>query len=184
MHCLSAIGHCLKEIFATVRVRARSDATEAVDSGRNIRRSLNQTGRYTRQPKDEPQSAELMEQHGVGYSSTGLVAQMRDNNNTWQQGEVRVKLAKAYGYCWGVERAVRMAYEARQAFPNRKVHITNEIIHNPEVNQVRMHAWIASTGSPPMRYSQCHGQQTRCVQVVACVYVSARFSHGVNMGCR
>jgi 4-hydroxy-3-methylbut-2-enyl diphosphate reductase len=105
-----------------------------------------------------------MEQHGVGYSSSGLVAQMRDNNNTWQEGQVSVKLAKAYGYCWGVERAVRMAYEARQvrhlpwgssrcagwgshvadllitplqAFPNRKVHITNEIIHNPEVNQVR-----------------------------------------------
>ena len=149
MHCLSAVGHCLKKSFATVRVRAWSDATEAVDSGRNIRRSLNQTGRYTRQPKDEPQSAELMEQHGVGYSSTGLVAQMRDNNNTWQQGEVRVKLAKAYGYCWGVERAVRMAYEARQAFPNRKVHITNEIIHNPEVNQVRsMHGAYALVVRP------------------------------------
>eukprot|EP00195_Chlamydomonas_chlamydogama_P006493 CAMPEP_0202901764 /NCGR_PEP_ID=MMETSP1392-20130828/14551_1 /ASSEMBLY_ACC=CAM_ASM_000868 /TAXON_ID=225041 /ORGANISM="Chlamydomonas chlamydogama, Strain SAG 11-48b" /LENGTH=393 /DNA_ID=CAMNT_0049588375 /DNA_START=310 /DNA_END=1491 /DNA_ORIENTATION=- len=76
-----------------------------------------------------------MEEHGVGYSSTGLVAQMRDNNNMWQQGEVTVKLAKAYGYCWGVERAVRMAYEARQTFPDRKLYITNEIIHNPEVNQ-------------------------------------------------
>lgn len=78
-----------------------------------------------------------MDQHGVGYSSTGLVAQMRENNNLWKQGEVTVKLAKAYGYCWGVERAVRMAYEARNAFPDKKVYITNEIIHNPEVNQVR-----------------------------------------------
>ena len=108
--------------------------------GRSIRRSLNQTGRYTRQPRDDPTSQALMEEHGVGYSSTGLVAQMRDNGNAWQQGEVSVKLAKAYGYCWGVERAVRMAYEARQAFPTNKIYITNEIIHNPEVNQV----WCAT----------------------------------------
>lgn len=73
---------------------------------------------------------------GVGYSLSGLVAQMRENDNTWQQGEVTVKLAKAYGYCWGVERAVRMAYEARNANPDKKLYITNEIIHNPEVNQV------------------------------------------------
>lgn len=76
-----------------------------------------------------------MEEHGVGYSLSGLVAQMRENDNTWQQGEVTVKLAKAYGYCWGVERAVRMAYEARNANPDKKLYITNEIIHNPEVNQ-------------------------------------------------
>lgn len=72
----------------------------------------------------------------MGYSLSGLVAQMRENDNTWQQGEVTVKLAKAYGYCWGVERAVRMAYEARNANPDKKLYITNEIIHNPEVNQV------------------------------------------------
>lgn len=73
---------------------------------------------------------------GVGYSLSGLVAQMREQDNQWQQGEVTVKLAKAYGYCWGVERAVRMAYEARNANPDKKLYITNEIIHNPEVNQV------------------------------------------------
>jgi hypothetical protein len=104
--------------------------------GRAVRRSLNKTGRYVRKPVKDPKSNELMEEHGVGYSSTGLVAQMREQGNEWQQGEVNVKLAKAYGYCWGVERAVRMAYEARNAFPDKRVHITNEIIHNPEVNQV------------------------------------------------
>jgi 4-hydroxy-3-methylbut-2-en-1-yl diphosphate reductase len=40
-----------------------------------------------------------MEEHGVGYSSTGLVAQMRkpENNNTWKQGNLTVTLAQAYG---------------------------------------------------------------------------------------
>ena len=92
-----------------------------------------------------------MELHGVGYSSSGLVAQMRENNNVWQQGKVSVKLAKAYGYCWGVERAVRMAYEARNAFPDKKVHITNEIIHNPEVNQVQIYDNELAGGGQELR---------------------------------
>ena len=65
-----------------------------------------------------------------------------------------MKLAQAYGYCWGVERAVQMAYEARRQYPDRKMHITNEIIHNPAVNQVRaagcttpvMHAMFVNAG--------------------------------------
>jgi 4-hydroxy-3-methylbut-2-enyl diphosphate reductase len=47
---------------------------------------------------------------------------------------VTVLLARAFGFCWGVERAVAMAYETRQHFPNDRVWITNEIIHNPSVN--------------------------------------------------
>jgi 4-hydroxy-3-methylbut-2-enyl diphosphate reductase len=39
------------------------------------------------------------------------------------------------GYCWGVERAVQMAYEARRQWPGAKMHVTNEIIHNPAVNK-------------------------------------------------
>lgn len=59
---------------------------------------------------------------------------MRANNNTWQHAGITVTLASAYGYCWGVERAVQMAYEARRAWPGAKMHVTNEIIHNPAVN--------------------------------------------------
>ncbi|KXZ43848.1 hypothetical protein GPECTOR_79g127 [Gonium pectorale] len=110
-------------------------ATEAEVDGRALRRSLNQTGRYVRQPRNDPISQQKMDEHGVGYSTSGLVAQMRTQGNLWKEGEITVKLAKAYGYCWGVERAVRMAYEARQAHPDKKLFVTNEIIHNPEVNQ-------------------------------------------------
>jgi 4-hydroxy-3-methylbut-2-enyl diphosphate reductase len=123
------------------RASAGVDAAKAVLSraeeaaaSRAYRRSLNQTGRYTRQPTNNPDSLAAMEEHGTGYSSTGLVAQMRESGNEWRVGELTILLAEAYGYCWGVERAVQMAYEARRAYPGRPLHITNEIIHNPAVN--------------------------------------------------
>jgi 4-hydroxy-3-methylbut-2-enyl diphosphate reductase len=42
--------------------------------------------------------------------------------------------SKDFGFCWGVERSIALAYEAVEHFPGKKVHITNELIHNPEVN--------------------------------------------------
>ena len=67
----------------------------------------------------------------------GLIATMKENGFKYQRGEIEVSLAESYGFCWGVERAVQMAYEARKQYPNEDMHITNEIIHNPTVNQVR-----------------------------------------------
>ncbi|KAK9835932.1 hypothetical protein WJX84_010530 [Apatococcus fuscideae] len=113
-----------------------SNGTGAVRlDGKAFRRALGKNGKYIRQPKNDPDSLALMDTHGVGYSTTGLVAQMRANGNRWQHKDVRVKLAQAFGYCWGVQRAVEMAYEARKQYPGHKLHITNEIIHNPAVNQ-------------------------------------------------
>ena len=39
-----------------------------------------------------------------------------------------------FGFCWGVERSIALAYEAVDHFPDKTLHITNELIHNPEVN--------------------------------------------------
>jgi hypothetical protein len=72
---------------------------------------------------------------------------MRASGNVHTEGVVTVQLAEAYGFCWGVERAVQMAYEARQRYPDRQLHITNEIIHNPGVNAVRPSAFMP--GVPP-----------------------------------
>ena len=49
-------------------------------------------------------------------------------------GDVTVVLAKSYGFCWGVERAIALAFEARNFFPDKDIWITNEIIHNPSIN--------------------------------------------------
>lgn len=63
-----------------------------------------------------------------------LITQLRQNGNTLMQGNVTIRLAEAFGFCWGVDRAVSMAYETRRHFPDRRIWITNEIIHNPVVN--------------------------------------------------
>jgi len=64
-----------------------------------------------------------------------LITQLRRSGNTLVRGRVTVKLAQAFGFCWGVDRAVSMAYETREHFPDRRIWITNEIIHNPVVNE-------------------------------------------------
>lgn len=53
-------------------------------------------------------------------------------------GLLTVKLAKEFGFCYGVERAIDLAYAARKVFPQQPIYILGEIIHNPEVNdQIR-----------------------------------------------
>jgi 4-hydroxy-3-methylbut-2-enyl diphosphate reductase len=64
-----------------------------------------------------------------------LIQEIRQNNYRLERGDVTILLAEAFGFCWGVERAVAMAYETRQHFPGDRLWITNEIIHNPSVNQ-------------------------------------------------
>jgi 4-hydroxy-3-methylbut-2-en-1-yl diphosphate reductase len=66
---------------------------------------------------------------------SNIITQLRENGNLLKTGRVTIRLANAFGFCWGVERAVSMAYETRQYFPERKIWITNEIIHNPLVNE-------------------------------------------------
>ena len=46
-----------------------------------------------------------------------------------------VRLAKQFGFCYGVERAIDLAYAARKVFKDRRLFIVGEIIHNPEVNE-------------------------------------------------
>lgn len=64
-----------------------------------------------------------------------LVKDMKQGGNVVKRGDVTVKLAQDFGFCWGVERAVAMSFQARKHFPDSKMHITNELIHNPGVNE-------------------------------------------------
>ncbi|MBD2070591.1 4-hydroxy-3-methylbut-2-enyl diphosphate reductase [Leptolyngbya sp. FACHB-671] len=97
-----------------------------------FKRSLNASEQYHR--KGFGHEAEVSGQMQTEYQSD-LIQQIRDNNYTLNRGDVTIRLAEAFGFCWGVERAVAMAYETRQHFPTERIWITNEIIHNPSVNQ-------------------------------------------------
>mmetsp|Transcript_22019 Transcript_22019/g.33905 ORF Transcript_22019/g.33905 Transcript_22019/m.33905 type:complete len:458 (+) Transcript_22019:274-1647(+) len=63
-----------------------------------------------------------------------IVDTMKSNEFVLKRDGVTVHLAKDFGFCWGVERSIALAYEAVNHFPDKKIHITNELIHNPEVN--------------------------------------------------
>jgi len=63
-----------------------------------------------------------------------LVAQVREDGFRYTAGRLTIHLAREFGFCYGVDRAVDYAYQARSRFPDRTVYLTGEIIHNPHVN--------------------------------------------------
>src|SRR5678809_1483541 len=63
-----------------------------------------------------------------------LVEDVRAQDFTHRAGRLTVHLAREFGFCYGVDRAVDYAYQTRQRFPDRRVFLTGEIIHNPHVN--------------------------------------------------
>ena len=97
-----------------------------------FKRSLHHSDKYHRRGfGHEEEINELLQSE---YQSN-LIQEIRDNNYRLKKGNVTIRLAEAFGFCWGVERAVAIAYETRQHFPKERIWITNEIIHNPSVNQ-------------------------------------------------
>jgi 4-hydroxy-3-methylbut-2-enyl diphosphate reductase len=65
---------------------------------------------------------------------SALVDQVRASDFRYRSGRLTVHLAREFGFCYGVDRAVDYAYQARRRFPSRNVFLTGEIIHNPHVN--------------------------------------------------
>src|SRR5215208_4735653 len=68
------------------------------------------------------------------YHST-LVERVKAEDYTHRAGRLTVHLAREFGFCYGVDRAVDYAYQTRERFPDRNVFLTGEIIHNPHVNE-------------------------------------------------
>ncbi|MCC6244550.1 MAG: 4-hydroxy-3-methylbut-2-enyl diphosphate reductase [Gemmatimonadaceae bacterium] len=74
-------------------------------------------------------------QHTLAADYTGhLVDLLRAREYTLTSGDTTVRLAKEFGFCYGVERAVDYAYQTRRKFPERRIFLAGEIIHNPHVN--------------------------------------------------
>jgi 4-hydroxy-3-methylbut-2-en-1-yl diphosphate reductase len=99
---------------------------------KTFKRSLHKSEQYHR--KGFGHEAAVSALLDSEYKSN-LIQEIRDNGYTLVQGDVTIRLAEAFGFCWGVERAIALAYETRQQFPQERIWITNEIIHNPSVNK-------------------------------------------------
>ncbi len=65
---------------------------------------------------------------------SALVDELKAGDYTYRAGRLTVHLAREFGFCYGVDRAVDYAYQARRRFPGKQVFLTGEIIHNPHVN--------------------------------------------------
>ena len=77
---------------------------------------------------------EIEGQLSADYHSS-VVEALRANQYRLTVGPLTFRLAREFGFCYGVDRAVEYAYETRVKFPDRRLHLVGEIIHNPHVNQ-------------------------------------------------
>ncbi len=101
-------------------------STNLISSGAPARGKVN-----LRTPAVMTAVQEQVESH---YRSD-IVDKIRRNGGILRVGDVTVRLAKQFGFCYGVERAIDLAYAARKVFQDRRLFILGEIIHNPEVNE-------------------------------------------------
>ncbi len=76
---------------------------------------------------------QIKPQLAESYHSS-LIDRIKTQNFKLEQGRLTVRLAEEFGFCYGVDRAIDYAYETRAKFPDRRIFLTNEIIHNPRVN--------------------------------------------------
>ena len=83
-----------------------------------------------------PDIMEKVKAEVVMHYRSELVEHLRANGCTFAYGNTGIHLAKEFGFCYGVERAIDLAYAARRHFPKEQpVYILGEIIHNPHVNE-------------------------------------------------
>lgn len=105
---------------------SRTVSTNLISSGTTAREKVN-----LRTPEVMTAVQEQVEAH---YRSD-IVDAVRRNGGTIRFGDMTVRLAKQFGFCYGVERAIDLAYAAGKVFKDRRLFILGEIIHNPEVNE-------------------------------------------------
>lgn len=77
--------------------------------------------------------AAVADQLAAAYHST-IIEEFRASDYVRTTGRLTIHLAREFGFCYGVDRAVDYAYQTRKKFPDRRVFLTGEIIHNPHVN--------------------------------------------------
>jgi 4-hydroxy-3-methylbut-2-enyl diphosphate reductase len=97
-----------------------------------------------------PEVLEAVQAQVEQHYRSALVETIRASGGRLRAAGLTVRLAKEFGFCYGVERAIDLAYAAHKVFKDRPLYILGEIIHNPEVNdQIRAMGIKTLTGPKP-----------------------------------
>ena len=99
----------------------------------------------------QPEIMKAVQALVVQHYRSELVEHIRNNSGTIDiPGKLTIRLAKEFGFCYGVERAIDLAYAARRKFPPpARIFLLGEIIHNPEVNDQIREMGIVSISPKP-----------------------------------
>jgi 4-hydroxy-3-methylbut-2-enyl diphosphate reductase len=81
------------------------------------------------------QKAEVKEKLAEDFHHSAVVRHIKENGFNLEADGLTLRMAREMGFCYGVERTVQYAYEALALWPNKTIYITDEIIHNPQVNE-------------------------------------------------
>ena len=82
-----------------------------------------------------PDVMELVAAEVAAHFDSGIVGKLRERGGRLSVAGTTVILAGQFGFCYGVERAIDLAYASRRVFPDHRIFLIGEIIHNPEVNR-------------------------------------------------
>src|SRR5881296_2462921 len=104
-------------------------STNLISSGTTARQKVNLR---------TPDVMAAVQQQVESHYRSDIIEKIRRAGGIISVGDTTVKLAKQFGFCYGVERAIDLAYAARKVFTEQPIYILGDIIHNPEVNdQIR-----------------------------------------------
>src|ERR1051325_3965659 len=97
-----------------------------------------------------PDIMEAVQAQVLSHYRSELVDRIRARGHVLSAGGLTIKLAKEFGFCYGVERAIDLAYAARKSFsPDKLIYLLGEIIHNPEVNDQIRNMGIKTISNKP-----------------------------------
>lgn len=87
---------------------------------------------------------ELVKEKVEEHYRSDVVDRVKASKNVIRVGDTTLYLAQQFGFCYGVERAIDLAYASRKVFPGARIFLIGEIIHNPEVNRQLLEMGIVS----------------------------------------
>ena len=115
---------------------------------------------------------------------SGIVERLRGRGYEDRFGDVKVRLAREFGFCYGVDRAVDYAYETVHKFPERRIFLAGEIIHNPHVNKRLTEMGIAFINPAPDGIFDFSGVTPEDVVIIPAFGVTVEaFNDLSSLGC-